>query len=513
MIREKWPVLLLGGALLVLSLACYGPTDNWRWDPSFYYAQLRSPIVDGNLDFRPETQPPNAIDIYTVTGLQPSPWPVGPGLFWAPFFVLAHLASLLINPAAADGFGNLYIALVSAGSALYGIIGLIVTYRLCCLYSERGLAVLAVALVLLASPLFFYVFRQPIMAHSVSFLAAASLLLLCVLLERGTLPLEQSGILLGVAVGVNALVRWSSVLMLVLPAGLLIWYGIDALRQHNMRRAQTVLAQMLLASLAGFIVISPQLVMWHQLYDTWLLMPTSGFRHTLPVNMPHVLFHTNRGLLFWAPFVLLGLGGIFRLPMMRLRILTMLYLGLLLVMLGRWDDWFSGGGYGPRYFIETLPLAALGFVVLLRDVVTTSMRWLALMLVAALLVLHQAALVLSVEQTWVGLSNYFAGQPLGVQFQGEALTRLLTSPAWLLTPRPHVGDERQAVLVSLLSGSLDSIASIPAWGVLVLISGTAGIGLLWGWLARTRGFRSLTDIAILIMGYLAGWFVFLMLLP
>ena len=33
----------------------FGPTDNWLWDSSFYYAQLRSPIVDDDLNFRNET--------------------------------------------------------------------------------------------------------------------------------------------------------------------------------------------------------------------------------------------------------------------------------------------------------------------------------------------------------------------------------------------------------------------------------------------------------------------------
>ncbi len=511
--EKKGPVLLLGGVVLLLALAFYGPTDNWRWDPSFYYAQLRSPIVEGDLDFRDETQPPGAIDVYTVTGLQPSPWPVGPGLFWAPFFVLAHGVHLLINPGMADGFGNLYITLVSAGSALYGVVGLLVTYRLCRLYSASGLAMLAVLLTLLASPLFFYIFRQPIMAHSLSFLAAASLLLLCVRLERGILPLDKSGIPLGVAVGVSVLLRWSSVLLVVLPAGLLIWYVVEALHQRDIQRVRLVVWQMVLAGCAALIAVSPPLALWYQLHNTWLIFPTVGFTHTFPVHIPNLFFHTNRGLLFWAPFVLLGFVGIFRLPEVRLRSLVVLYLALLLILLGRWEDWFSGGGYGPRYFIETLPIAAIGFVVLLRDVVTTLARWLLLVVASTLLVLHQAALLLAVEQAWVGLTDYMQGHPLDIHFQGAALLRLLSSPAWLIAPRPYVADERQAVLASLLSGHTASVGIVPAGGILVLLVGLVLVSLLWYWLARVSRPRSLMYGSVILLMYLFGWFVFLLLLP
>lgn len=49
------------GLLVVLVLCSiflfFGPTDNWSWDPSFYYAQLRSPIIDGDLDLSQEVIP------------------------------------------------------------------------------------------------------------------------------------------------------------------------------------------------------------------------------------------------------------------------------------------------------------------------------------------------------------------------------------------------------------------------------------------------------------------------
>src|SRR3712207_2515440 len=116
-------LVILGAASVLLTLLFFSPTDNWRWDPSFYYAQLRSPIIDRDLDFRDETIPRDGVSRRTVTGLQPSPWPIGPSLLWAPFFLAAHVY-VAVRPGISTehGFAAPYIAAVAAGSALYGLL-------------------------------------------------------------------------------------------------------------------------------------------------------------------------------------------------------------------------------------------------------------------------------------------------------------------------------------------------------------------------------------------------------
>jgi hypothetical protein len=108
----------------------FGPTDNWRWDPSYYYAQLRSPIIDKDLDYRNETDTSEIKTTYTVTGLQHSPWPVGPAILWSPFFFIAHAFETIVSPMSATGFSAVYISLVSLGSALYGLLGVFLIYRI-----------------------------------------------------------------------------------------------------------------------------------------------------------------------------------------------------------------------------------------------------------------------------------------------------------------------------------------------------------------------------------------------
>ena len=140
-------LILLAVFAVLLTVVFYAPTNNWRWDPSFYYAQLRAPLIDHQLDFRAETIPHNGVRDYTVNGLQPSPWPIGPGLLWAPFFVAAQLYTRLGHGIARPtGFEPVSIAAVSAGSAFYGMLGVLVVYRICRCFTSSSRAVLSAGL-------------------------------------------------------------------------------------------------------------------------------------------------------------------------------------------------------------------------------------------------------------------------------------------------------------------------------------------------------------------------------
>ncbi len=49
--NKKIILLFLVIGVFIAMVIFYGPTQSWAWDPSYYYAQLRSPIIDKELDF------------------------------------------------------------------------------------------------------------------------------------------------------------------------------------------------------------------------------------------------------------------------------------------------------------------------------------------------------------------------------------------------------------------------------------------------------------------------------
>jgi 4-amino-4-deoxy-L-arabinose transferase-like glycosyltransferase len=86
-----------------------------------------------------------------------------------------------------------------------------------------------------------------------------------------------------------------------------------------------------------------------------------GFTASLLEGVAGLLFSPGRGLLFYAPTVLLALPGA-RLLWRRDRALVltagMLFAGYLL-MYGRWWAWHGGWAWGPRFLVPTLPFLLL----------------------------------------------------------------------------------------------------------------------------------------------------------
>ncbi len=508
--------LILFIGTLLLAFFFYGPTDNWRWDPSFYYAQIRSPVIDRDFNYRDETVPANGAGEITAQGLQPSLWPVGPSLLWGPFLLAAHGIMLWLKPAFANGSSSLYIGLVSAGSALFGLLGVWVHYILCRRFSRPGLALTATALALFATPLFYYIFRQPLMAHSTSFLFLALVILASVLFDQGEIPLQWSGLILGAFTGVYSTLRWTGLLIAVIPVGIYCYKIWEAWKDRHYPSLQKIIIQLAIFALVAVLCITPQLVTWYQLHGQWLVNPQPGF-FTPPLKTSHlfnVFFSTSRGLIFWSPYILIGMIGLAFLPHKRLRNLLLLYILLYLLPLGFRQDWFGGGGFGARFFLEVLPATSLGFVALFKNAFEKRWGQFAVGALAALMILLQFSSMAAVENLvqldWLDYKAYNQGQPLGLKYHLATPLKFIQQPGLLLGRRPYVGDDRQTVFYNLVAGTQDlKLYAIPLIGLFILPLGVLGLLLA----ARMPTQKALFISAVLLLIHQVGWAVYFLGLP
>lgn len=436
---------------------------------------------------------------------------MGVSIAWSPFFLAAHSVTLATSGSqAANGLTPVYIAAVAAGSAVYGLLGVLITYQICRLFARRDLAALSACLVLLATPLFFYVYRQPLMGHTSGMLVVALLLYSVIQIQQDRIPFHYSGLLLGTLVGLSTATRWIGAATGVFPALLFLMYLIPALRQRNWQHVYAVIWQILIALLAASMMLLRQLAVWHRLYDQWLRVPVPGQLFTtrttwLPPYIPHLFVHTNRGLFYWVPFLVLGMIGLFRVQPIKLRVILLGYLAAYCYVLGSFVTWHGGGGYGPRYFIESLPILAVGFVVLVRDV--WNMRWGRLVItgLGSVLIAHQLLLVTIVEQSWLPLQAYFAGEPMGLRYQWDGLSRLVARPGDVLLPRPGIAAPHQAAIANLVTGPHPwTVYQIPLIACVVI-----GCSMVaYRYLARLRFLPLLT---VLVIGYMVSWFWFLLI--
>src|SRR5262249_43368748 len=155
----------------------------------------------------------------TPRGRRPNQWSVGPACVWAITVVPGHLALKAVEGDAwpADGYSLPYQLLVGATTLLASFAGLGFLYGICRRYADPIPAALAAAFLVLGSGIVFYSSIEVTMAHSVGPTATAALAWYW--LRTYGSPRLGRWFLVGVLVGVAALMRWQLVTFAVLPAG------------------------------------------------------------------------------------------------------------------------------------------------------------------------------------------------------------------------------------------------------------------------------------------------------
>jgi hypothetical protein len=330
----------------------------FRADSGGYYEYLRSMAFDGDLDFTNERITWGLpLPIKTPTGLRDNHYAVGSALFWSPFYAVGHLyvwlSSLVYTHGyAASGFTDPYYRSAAMGTITIGLLGAALLAGTLARRFSSSVAILAVFAAILVSPMLYYLFVVPTMAHGLVFGFAC--LVVFAFVRVATEPSHLNWAFLGAMIGAVTLTRWQSAVYM-LPVGLLV-----ARDMYRRRLRWSYLAAFVMA---GLVVFSPQLLAWRILYGTWITVPQGSiFFVSGPIYALDVLIHADHGFFNWTPGMLvatLGLLASFR----RWRLLSVS--GLLVFVAtvcvnGSITDWAGADAYGSRRFDVAIPFMALG---------------------------------------------------------------------------------------------------------------------------------------------------------
>jgi hypothetical protein len=378
-----------------------------------YFVHLRSMYFDGDLQFANEYEhfierDPEAhaglvpfLEEVTATGHRLNDAPIGSAVLWAPFYITADLGVAAARWMGAsvprDGYSWPYVFAVCLGSLLYGMAGLFLIYRLCREYAAPGPSKTAVIGIWFATPVVFYLYITPPMAHASS-LFAVTLFLFVWHQTRDDRRLLEWG-LLGLSAGLMVLVRelnWLFLLVLVVDELGGMW---DAWRRNKLGHGPSAAGAArwidilgLRARVAGYItfgimltlVVLPQFITYKVLHDTFGPSPFVVKKFSLiPWHAGEVLFSGFHGLFSWAPITLLGALGLFSLARRDGRLA--LALGLVFVaqvaVIGSYDTWWGGASFGARRFINCMPIFALGLAAAIDTLRPPGQRMAALLVI------------------------------------------------------------------------------------------------------------------------------------
>ncbi len=395
--RNAWIVIVL---LMVVSLPAVTPRL-YASDEIQYFAYLRSMWFDGDLSFENEYRyfydreiarafgfQETFLEFKTETGLRNNFGTAGSAILWSPFYGIADVAARAMRlsgvSVAIDGYSRPYLVAVAYGSAIYGFLAVLLSI----VAARRviGTGHLAALIVWIGTPLGFYMYVAPGMAHACSAFAVALFVNVWLIVRERW---SQSGfIALGSSAALMGMVREQDLFMVIGPAVDFVFYLFERLRTgsetsrvwHSLKRA-------MLGAMACAICYLPQLFAYLTLYGR--IGPAQQVENKMSWFAPYaglVLFSPENGLLAWTPLVLLCVGGFVLMSATCLRLqdwsqnqrigfcILLMFVSQVYVC-GSLESWMGAGSFGQRRFVGTSVLLTIGLAFVLQVIHDRWYRW------------------------------------------------------------------------------------------------------------------------------------------
>jgi hypothetical protein len=362
--------------IFLISLPLINP---WvRGDGVGYYAFARALLIEHRLDFEPDWLNANAsfqmgrVDSqghirpaeYTSTGHLDNHFSIGPAILWSPFLLTADagvkIDRVFGGRVAENGFSFPYGLAMAFGTAIYGFLAILLSFRLAKKYLPARWAFLGTLGIWFASSLPVYMYFNPSWSHAHSAFTVA--LYFWYWDRTRDERTWAQWMVLGAISGLMLDVYYVNGVLLVVPlieSLIRYWHG---LRTRQIWEVARLFALNSLFTLTVLVTFLPTLITKKIIYGDYLKF---GYQVRWFLNSPALLkvaFSSEHGLFSWTPVVLLALIGLFLLGK-RDRMLSFCCVtafAIYLYAIGCYEDWAGISSFGSRFFVSLTPLFALG---------------------------------------------------------------------------------------------------------------------------------------------------------
>jgi Dolichyl-phosphate-mannose-protein mannosyltransferase len=381
--RRNGPLGRWNWYLLIVFLVTTPFVNPWiRGDGVGYYAYARALLIEHRLDFAPDWKHANESfvmgredasgrilpDQYTPTGHLINHFSIGPALLWLPFLFVTHGAVTVCDALGAhipaNGFSRPYVATMALTTALYGFLGLWISFQIARRYVAERWAFLATVAIWAATSLPVYMYFNPSWSHAQSAFVLA-LFLWYWDKTRECRSLRQ-WVILGLMAGLAMDVYYVNAIVLLFP-------GLESVDQYRLSLASRHKRDISLLFFgdalfigAASIAFSPTLIAKKIIYGSYL---NFGYAERWSWNSPaffRVAVSSDHGLFSWTPILVLSVIGFFFL-VKRDRVLGLYSLASFVVfwyVIGCYQNWDGLSSFGNRFFVSLTPIFILGLAAL-----------------------------------------------------------------------------------------------------------------------------------------------------
>lgn len=312
----------------------------------------QDPQVHGK-HFWPKTTPIGKKAIITSCGMS---------MMYFPFFAIAHPATMYLGYPS-DGFSMPYKFAIVMSSMFYLAFGLYFLRRVLVKYFSQTVTALTILAIGLGTNLLWYATVEAAMSHVYSFsLISAFIYFTDKWHDKQSF---RNSLILGLLAGIISLIRPTNLLVVIL----LIFWKVSSWKEFT-GRIMFFLKKwylILLMIFAVFLVWTPQFLYWKLVAGQYLYYSypdDAGFYFNNP-QFWNNLFSWRKGWLIYTPvmiFALIGIGFLYKVKR-GFFLPILLYFLISWYVISSWFDWWYGGGFGIRPYIDSygifaIPLAA-----------------------------------------------------------------------------------------------------------------------------------------------------------
>ncbi|MBL7950447.1 MAG: hypothetical protein JNM62_01900 [Flavobacteriales bacterium] len=368
----RWVLIIVAGILLACSSNINWGAEHWRTvlqaDAKGYHAYLPALVLERDPNFgsferieRGSYYNPDLFYDYRsqVDGVFINKYFIGTAVMQLPMFLIAH-GYALITGAEPDGWSKPYVVAVNLSAIVFVLLGLWCLSKLLASYAiNDGAIAFTVVAFTFGTNLFYYAVVAPGMSHAYSFGLCCAFILVGRRLAIS--PTPERLVWLGILMGAIVLVRpVNGIILLALPILFDRRQQFQAVWQLVRSNSRFVGASVLVC----IAIIGLQSSYYYAAMGTGMVYSygEEGFNWNDP-HMMDMLWSYRKGLFIYTPVTLLALVGVRHL-WQRSRSATLAWASffvLLTYVLSSWWNWWYGGSFGSRVYVEFLGLFALLF--------------------------------------------------------------------------------------------------------------------------------------------------------
>jgi hypothetical protein len=335
-----------------------------QWDIKSYYAWLPAAFIynDLSLEFRrAEIEKFGDLiwPVETPTGKHAIITTMGMSVLYSPFFAIAHNVAKLTRWEA-DGYSRPYRFALTFSALFYLWAGLLFLRGVLRRYFSEYIVAATIIAITLGTNLFYYSTYEAPMTHVYTFCLMAAFVWITIRFYEN--PSLKYIILGGIVSGFITLIRPVNIIVLLI---FFLW-DIRSVRDIRERLAFLASRAHWVLIMAAFFVLVwvPQFIYWHWVSGNIFYFTYGEAGGRFFFNNPqifNILFSVKKGWLVYTPIMIFSLAGIIILLAKKTGPGTAIAVFMILniYILSSWWNWWYGGGFGLRSFVDSYSILAI----------------------------------------------------------------------------------------------------------------------------------------------------------